>query len=196
MKDFNDLLSVWQGQPKQVRLSVDDVLKQVKKGVNKLKSKTLLSLIAVGVSLTLIIGVALFMPIHNQITYVGLAVWIISFAIVIVMQLGDYRTISTLDATTDPPTYISHLKLYKKRRAVMNGRFFYYYALAVSLGVMLYSFEFVNRNSLSFMISFYAGWFVYLAFVLFFLKKKLIERENRRVADLLEQLERLQQQFE
>ncbi|GAB2688192.1 hypothetical protein GCM10027037_08280 [Mucilaginibacter koreensis] len=196
MKDFNDLLSVWQGQPKQVRLSVDDVLKQVKKGVNKLKSKTLIGLIAVGISMAVIVAVALFMPIKSQLTYIGLAVWIVSFAIVIVMQMGDYRTIATLDATTDPPTYISHLKLYKKRRAVMNGRFFYYYALAVSFGVMFYSFEFISRSSIYIMIGFYVGWLVYLAFVLFFLKKKLIERENRRVADLLDQLERLQQQFE
>ena len=196
MKDFNDLLSVWQEQPKLVKLSVEDVLKQVKKGVNKLKNKTLLGLVAVGASLTLIVLVALFMPIHHTLTYVGLGVWIISFAIVIVMQMGDYKTISTLDATMDPAAYISHLKLYKKRRALMNGRFYYYYALAVSIGLMLYSNEFTSHNSTVFMVGFYTGWLVYLAFVLFYLKRKLIERENNRIAELLNKLEKLQGQFE
>jgi uncharacterized protein YfbU (UPF0304 family) len=32
MKDFDHLMSVWQAQPKQDQLSVDEVLKQVKKG--------------------------------------------------------------------------------------------------------------------------------------------------------------------
>lgn len=32
MKDFDHLMSVWQGQPKQEQLSVEETLKQVKKG--------------------------------------------------------------------------------------------------------------------------------------------------------------------
>jgi ribosomal protein S18 acetylase RimI-like enzyme len=39
MKDFDHLMSVWQGQPKQDQLSVDDVLKQVKKGIRSITTE-------------------------------------------------------------------------------------------------------------------------------------------------------------
>ena len=35
MKEFEHLMSVWQGQPKPGRLSVDEALKQVKKGITQ-----------------------------------------------------------------------------------------------------------------------------------------------------------------
>ena len=39
MKEFEHLMSVWQEQPKKDQLSVDDVLKQVKKGMNSMGRK-------------------------------------------------------------------------------------------------------------------------------------------------------------
>jgi hypothetical protein len=39
MKDFDHLMSVWQGQPKQEHPSVDEVLKQVKKDIRAITSR-------------------------------------------------------------------------------------------------------------------------------------------------------------
>jgi MFS family permease len=196
MKDFDHLLSVWQGQPKRVRLSVDDVLKLVKKGLSKLKARLLTGVIAVALSMLGIILIALFSPIHHDLTYVGLGIWLIVMFAFILLQIGDYRVISSLDITTDPATYLSHMKLYKKRRAYMNGRFYYYYALAISIGVALYADEFIGHKSLTFKYYFYIFWLLYLAFVTFYWKKKLIAREDKRVAELIERLENLRKQFE
>ncbi len=46
MKDFEHLMSVWQGQPKQDQLSVDEVLKQVKKGIRSITSQLYWGIVA------------------------------------------------------------------------------------------------------------------------------------------------------
>ena len=46
MKDFEHLMSVWQGQPKQDQLSVDEALKQVKKGVRSITSQLYWGIVA------------------------------------------------------------------------------------------------------------------------------------------------------
>ncbi len=196
MKDFDHLLAVWQGQPKQVQLSVDDMLKQIKKGIGKIKFKLLLGLTGVAVAVIALIGVGLFAHIHSTLTYIGLVIWIVSIISYMVLQTGDYKTIANLDATIDPALYLNKLQRYKKRRAYTYGKFFYYYAIAVSIGVMFYSNEVLYKTSASFKSGFYAGWVGYMFFVLLYLKDKLVAKENRRIADLIEKLERLQQQFE
>jgi len=60
MKDFDQLMSVWQGQPKQDQLSVDDVLKQVKKGMTTMSRKLLWSIVSMSISLVVVLGVMLF----------------------------------------------------------------------------------------------------------------------------------------
>ncbi len=196
MKDFDHLLSVWQGQPKSIRLSVDDVLKQVKKGVGSLKSRIFNKLIIMGIVLAVILSIMLFIPFHNKYSYIGLGIWAVSMIYFLVISAGDYHTISTLDATADPATYISHLKLYKRRRAFTNGRFFYYYALAISIGLLFYSIEFISKAALILQAGFGLIWCAYLVYVIFFWKKKVFQKESEQIKELLEQLGNLQQQFE
>jgi hypothetical protein len=48
MKDFDHLMSVWQEQPKKDQLSVDDVLKQVKKGMSAMSRKLFWGIVLMG----------------------------------------------------------------------------------------------------------------------------------------------------
>jgi hypothetical protein len=46
MKEFEHLMSVWQGQPATDKLSVDEALKQVKKGIRGITNKLYWSIVA------------------------------------------------------------------------------------------------------------------------------------------------------
>ena len=46
MKDFEHLMSVWQEQPLHDRLSVDEVLKQVKKGIRDITNQLYWGIVA------------------------------------------------------------------------------------------------------------------------------------------------------
>lgn len=66
MKDFDHLMSVWQGQPKPDQLSVDEVLKQVKKGIRSITQKLYWSIVAMVVTVAFAFVVTFFLAFKSQ----------------------------------------------------------------------------------------------------------------------------------
>ncbi|WP_295768724.1 hypothetical protein [uncultured Mucilaginibacter sp.] len=196
MKDFEHLLSVWQEQPKQPRLSVDDVLKQVKRGVNKLGIGVLYGIIAISVAIIFTGGLTLFAIFENRLSYIGLFVMLFGMISYLVLQVGDYRTITRHDVTLNPAAYLNSLKEYQQRRAYLNGRFYYAFALMICVGVSLYTVEVFANKPLFFKVLYYTFCGATILFTTFYLKDKFIKREQKRVSYLIERLERLEGQFE
>jgi len=196
MKDFDHLISVWQEQPKQPRLSVDDVLKQIKKGIHILENKVLWGIISISIAIVFTTGLTLFAVFEQRLSYIGLFVMLAGMISYLVLQIGDYRTISRHDLTLNPGAYLNSLKEYQKRRAYLNGRFYYWFALMLCLGISLYTIEVFENKPLIFKIIYYTACAVYILFAIFYLKDRLIKREEKRVSYLIERLERLEGQFE
>ncbi|MDT3401600.1 hypothetical protein [Mucilaginibacter terrae] len=196
MKDFEHLLSVWQEQPKQPRLSVDDVLKQVKKGVNKLGIGVLYGIIAATVAIVFTAGLTLFAVFEQRLSYIGLFVMLFGMITYLILQIGDYRTITRHDVTLNPAAYLKSLKEYQTRRAYLNGRFYYAFAVMICVGVSLYTVEVFANKHIAFKILYYIFCGGTIIFTTFFLKDKFIQREQKRVSYLIERLERLEGQFE
>jgi hypothetical protein len=195
MKDFDHLLSVWQEQPKSPRLSVDDVLKQVKKGINKLGIRVLWSIVSISVAIVTTAGLTLFAVFEQRLSYIGLFVLLIGMIMYLVLQVGDYRTISRHDVTLNPGAYLNSLKEYQKRRAYLYGRFYYAFVLMICVGISLYTVEVLNNKPLIFRVVYYTVCAAYILFCTFYLKDKIIKREEKRVSYLIDRLERLGEQF-
>jgi hypothetical protein len=196
MKDFDHLLSVWQEQPKSPRLSVDDVLKQVKKGINKLEVRVLWSIFSISVAIITTTGLTLFAVFEQRLSYIGLFVLLIGMVMYLTLQVGDYRTIARHDVTLNPGAYLNSLKEYQKRRAYLYGRFYYAFVLMVCVGISLYTVEVLNNKPLIFRIVYYTVCAAYILFCTFYLKDRIIKREEKRVSYLIDRLERLEIQFE
>jgi hypothetical protein len=196
MKDFDHLLSVWQEQPKSPRLSVDDVLKQVKKGINKLEVRVLWSIFSISVAIITTTGLTLFAVFEQRLSYIGLFVLLIGMVMYLTLQVGDYRTIARHDVTLNPGAYLNSLKEYQKRRAYLYGRFYYAFVLMVCVGISLYTVEVLNNKQLIFRVIYYTVCAAYILFCTFYLKDRIIKREEKRVSYLIDRLERLEIQFE
>lgn len=196
MKDFEHLLSVWQEQPKQPRLSVDDVLKQVKRGINKLGISVLYGIIAISVAILFTAGLTLFAVFEQRLSYIGLFVMLFGMIAYLTLQIGDYRTITKHDLTLNPAAYLKSLKEYQTRRAYLNGRFYYAFAIMICIGVSLYTVEVFQNKPLIFRIIYYTFCGLIILVTTFYLKDKFIQREQKRVSYLIERLERLEGQFE
>lgn len=196
MKNFEHLLSVWQEQPKQPRLSVDDVLKQVKKGINKLGLRVLWSIFSISVAILTTAGLTLFAVFEKRLSYIGLFVLLIGMIVYLILQIGDYRTISRHDLTLNPGAYLNSLKEYQKRRAYLYGRFYYAFVLMMCVGISLYTIEVLQNKPFIFKIIYYTICTAYVLFCTFYLKDRLIQREEKRVSYLIDRLERLEEQFE
>ncbi|EHQ25135.1 hypothetical protein [Mucilaginibacter paludis] len=196
MKDFEHLMTVWQNQPVKEQLSVDEALKQVKKGMSGLRLKTMQGIIGISIALAVIVISLLFAVFTSWASYIGLLALIIGMSIYLSLQIGDYRTISSHDPTIDPVKYLDTLKIYQKRRAYLYDRFYYIYAAIITIGIGFYTVEALEGKALLVKLVYYALTTAFIVFCSLFLKDRIISNEKEKVKLIIEKLERLKDQFE
>jgi len=195
MKDFDHLISVWQGQPKQEQLSVEDTLKQVKKGVRSITSQLYWGIVAMVVMLALTFIITIFF-VFQWLTYVGLFIMLLTMMAYAARIVRNYRILSKHDATQNPTDYLQDLKEYQKDQAKIAGWFYYLYVLLISLGLSLYLVEILNNSSIYYKIGFYTFTVVWILFLSFYYKKRIFKSQEEKLNLIIDRLERLQGQFE
>jgi len=195
MKDFDHLMSVWQGQPKQDQLSVDEVLKQVKKGIRSITSQLYWGIVAMVAVLALTFIITIFF-VFQWLTYVGLFIMLITMMVYAVMIIRNYRILNKRDATINPSEYLQDLKEYQKNRTKIAGWFYYLYVLLISLGLSLYFVEVLKNSTIYYKILVYGLTITWVFFLTFYYKKRIFKNEEEKLNLIIEKLERLQGQFE
>ncbi|MDB5153335.1 MAG: hypothetical protein JWR54_2086 [Mucilaginibacter sp.] len=196
MKDFEHLISVWQGQPKQEQLSVDEVLKQVKKGIRGITNQLYWGIVAMIAVLVLTFVILFFFVFQSWLTYVGIFTMLVTMMLYAMMIIRNYRILNKRDATLNPNEYLQDLKQYQKNRAKITGWFYYIYLLLISLGLSLYFVEVLQNASTSYKIGIYSITIIWFLFLTFFYKKRIFKNEEEKLNLMIERLERLQGQFE
>lgn len=196
MKDFEHLISVWQGQPKKEQLSVDEVLKQVKKGIRGITSQLYWGIVAMIAVLVLTFVILFFFVFQSWITYVGIFTMLVTMLLYAVMIIRNYRILNRRDATLNPNEYLQDLKQYQKNRAKITGWFYYIYLLLISVGLSLYFIEILRNASTFYKIGVYSITIIWFLFLTFFYKKRIFKNEEEKLNLMIDRLERLQGQFE
>ncbi len=196
MKDFDHLMSVWQEQPKQDQLSVDDVLKQVNTGVSGISQKLLWGVAIMISSFVGLLAVMLFFVFTSWLTYIGIIILLITLLLYSMVMLRDYRLISKQDITINPTAYLQSLKEYQKSRAELYGWLFYLYVILLSAGLVLYLYEILQSSSVLFKSIVYGGSALWFLFCTFYLKDRFVKSEQKKINEMIERLERLQNQFD
>ncbi|MES2429232.1 MAG: hypothetical protein V4560_19775 [Bacteroidota bacterium] len=196
MKDFDHLMSVWQEQPKKdQQLSVDDVLKQVKKGMSGLSRNLFWGIVIMAASFIGLFMVMLFLVFTSWVTYVGIIIILITILIYGMVMVRDYRVISKQDITTNPTEYLQSLKEYQKNRGITYGWLFYLYVILISCGLALYFYEVLQTASTAFKIAAYGFSAVWFLFCTFYLRHRFAKSEQDKVNLMIDRLIRLQSQF-
>lgn len=195
MKDFEHLMSMWQGQPAHDKLSVDEVLKQVKKGIRDITNQLYWGIVAMVVVLALTF-IMLFFFAWSWVTYTGIAIMMITMLLYAFMIVRNYKILNKRDATLYPTEYLQDLKEYQRNRAKTTGWFYYIYVLLVSLGLSLYFTEILSNASITYKVTVYGLSILWLLFLTFYYKKRIFKNEEEKLNLMIDRLERLQGQFE
>lgn len=196
MKDFDHIMSVWQGQPKKDQLSVDEVLKQVKKGIRGIASQLYWGIVVMVGVLALTFCILFFFVFTSWLTYMGLFIILVTMLVYAIMIIRNYRILNKHDATQNPTEYLQDLKEYQKNRAKVVGWFYYTYVLLISLGLSLYFVEVLHNSSIYYKILVYGISVVWILLLTFYYKKRIFKNEEEKLNLIIEKLERLQGQFE
>jgi membrane protein YdbS with pleckstrin-like domain len=196
MKDFDHLMSVWQGQPKRDQLSVDEVLKSVKKDIRGIAGRLYWGIVAIAALIACCFMVMFFLVFNSWTTYVGLLIILVTMLMYISLIVRNYRILNKQDVTINPAEYLNGLKAYQKSRSKLVGWFYYIFILLISAGLGLYFAEILEKSTLTTKIIIYGTIGIWFIFITLYLRPRIFKYEDEKLSLMIERLERLGHQFE
>lgn len=196
MQEFDQIEALWAKHTVDVKISADDMLKQAKKEVNGMRTKSLLNIGGMIISSLAMASLWLFYDVKSWTTHAGISIIIIAIAVYTVILYNNYKIISKSDFTVNPNEFISSLKLYQLNRFALYNRLYWFYAIALSLGMVLYFVEILAHQNfwiqiIALIVSF--GWMIFCSTLV---RKAVIKKDKERIALLIEKFKRISQQFQ
>ncbi|MDF3077685.1 MAG: hypothetical protein K0S09_1574 [Sphingobacteriaceae bacterium] len=196
MKDFEALKNIWHGQTELPKLSYEDILKNIRGTKSKFANKLLFQVIALIFSIAVMLYVLFKNDFKLGTSQLGITIFVICLLYYLFVQIRDYRNISNSENMLDKPDeYISYLKSYKHRRYILNTRVYRIYMVFIALGLALGFIEVFFTMSVwqtALAIIFTIGWFLLCYYVFM---RLYIRKEEARINEMIQNLERLQAQF-
>lgn len=196
MQEFDHIEALWAKHTVDVSISADDMLKQAKKEVSGMRTKSLLNIAGMILSFLAFAALWFFFDFQSWTTHVGISIIILTVAVYTIILYNNYRIISKSDFTANPNEFIGSLKLYQLNRFSLYNRLYWFYAIALSLGMALYFFEILGHmqpwaQALTLVLSF--GWMIFCSTLV---RKAVIKRDKERISLLIEKFERISEQFQ
>ncbi len=196
MKEFEHLMSVWQGQPAADKLSVDDVLKQVKKGIRGITNKLYWGIVAMIALISCAFIVTFFFAFRSTATTIGILIILVTMIMYLSLIIRHYHILNKHDLTQNPTDYLNNLKAYQKNRSKVIGWFYYIFMLLISTGLGLYFVEVLEDAPLYFKLITYGSIIIWFLFITFYLKPRMFKNEEEKLNLMIDRLIRLQEQFD
>lgn len=197
MQEFDHIEEIWAKakQTVDVSISADEMLRQAKKEVGGMRTKSLLNIGGMTLSFLAVAALWIFFDFNSWTTHMGISIVIIAVGVYTIILYNNYRIISNSDFTANPNEFIKSLKYYQLNRFALHHRLYWFYAIALSLGMILYFFEVLAQlpvwaQILTVVLSF--GWMIFCSTLV---RKAVIKRDKERIALLIEKFERLSGQF-
>ncbi|MEJ5995362.1 hypothetical protein WG904_13125 [Pedobacter sp. Du54] len=194
MQEFDHIEALWATHTVDVKISSDEMLKQAKKEVNNIRTKSLLNIFGMALSFIAVACLWLF-NFESWTTHAGITIIVLAIAVYTIILYNNYRIIAKSDFTVNPNEFISQLKLYQLNRHSLYNRLYWFYAIALSLGILLYFFELSTHLSLYTQIAFIGLSFGWMIFCATLVRKAVIKKDKERIALLIEKFERISGQF-
>jgi membrane protein YdbS with pleckstrin-like domain len=195
MQAFDQIQELWQKHEVEVKFSADEMLQQAKKEVNGIKLKSSLNILGMVVSFIAIASIWFFIHFQSWTTHVGLIITVITIAVYTLILYRDYRLISKFEVTSNPQEYLKTLKIYQLNRLKLYSNLYWFYVIALSLGITFYFIEVLSYlNTVQKVLSISIT-FLWIVFCSTFIRKAVIKREKERISLLIEKFERLSKQF-
>jgi membrane protein YdbS with pleckstrin-like domain len=196
MKEFEHLMSVWQGQPSADKLSVDEVLKQVKKGIRGITNKLYWGIVAMIVLIACAFIITFFFAFRSTATTIGILIILVTMIMYLSLIVRHYHILNKHDLTLNPTDYLNTLKEYQKKRSKVIGWFYYVFMLLISTGLALYFIEVLEKAPLYFKLITYGSIIIWFLFITLYLKPRMFKNEEEKLNLMIDRLIRLQEQFD
>ncbi|RYF24592.1 MAG: hypothetical protein EOO42_05450 [Flavobacteriales bacterium] len=195
MQEFDHIEALWAKHTVDVKISADDMLKQAKKDVSNIGTKSLLNIIGMALSIFALASIWIWYDFNSIAAQLGLSIVIIAVLATTVILYNNHRVISQNDFTQNPHIFLQKLKIYQLQRHQLYNKMFWVYVAALSIGTALYFSEILTLLTpwlQGFLLFFSFGWIIFCSTLV---RKAVIKRDKERIALLIEKFERISNQF-
>jgi len=166
---------------------------------NKLKSRNFLKLIVVNITLLLTITFIGFIWYYYQpefvTTKIGIILTILAMIIFVLPYNKQFSLLSKTKTEPNSKEYIQQLIKLKEKQTFQQTTMLSIYFIILSLGIGLYLFEYVSRMTITWGIITYAITILWIAINWFYLRPKIITKQNAKLNKLLVEFEKLNNQM-
>ncbi|KQB98951.1 hypothetical protein [Pedobacter sp. Hv1] len=194
MQEFDHIEALWAQHTVNVTISADEMLKQAKKEVNGMRTRSLLNIVGMGLSFVAVACLWLF-DFQSWTTHAGIAIIAIAVAVYTVILYNNHKIIAKSDFTAHPNEFISTLKHYQLNRLAIYNRLYWFYTVALSLGMVFFFVEISGHMELWLQLLFVVISFGWMLFCSTLVRKAVIKKDKERIALLIEKFERISDQF-
>ncbi len=195
MKDFEALKSIWHNQVALPKVSHEDVLKKVSKTRTGLASRLLIEMLGMALAIAMLIYFWVEIPFRMWTTHLAMIIFMACCFYYLVALIVNYRRITYDNLLDKPEEYILYLKKYKHDRFIFNTRKYRIYSLFITLGFILFFIEISFLVALWVTITGIIFTFLWISLYYFVLMRIYIRKEESRLEDMIQNLERLEKQF-
>lgn len=195
MQEFDQIEALWAKHTVDVKISADEMLKQVKKEVNGMRTKSLMNIAGMAISIVAMAMLWLLYDVQNWTTHAGISIIIAVIAVYTIILYSQHRLIAKNDFTANPNEFLTNLKQYQLNRFALYNKLYWFYAVALSLGMIFYFVEILAHLDLWMQVLAIAVSFGWMIFCSTLVRKAVIKKDKERIALLIEKFERISGQL-
>jgi len=195
MSDKDNLKELWSKQTTEPP-QMDDVFAKL----TKMKRKKITVLISVNILMAVTIGVIIFIWLYFEPKFITTKIGITITVLGIIIYLYAYNQIlpNLMKISDDKKTndFLESLLQIKKRQKYLQTKMLGVYFMTLSVGICLYLFEYVSMMTLTWSIIAYSLTLIWIGFNWFYLRPKIIQKENNKLDIIIEKIEKINSQYQ
>ncbi len=142
-----------------------------------------------------IVGIWIYFQPQFISTKIGVSLCILSMLVFIGFQNALLPLLKKEDASLDNQAYLSLLLSIKKKQIFLQTRVIKGYFVLLFLGISLYLFEYISRMPFALGLLCCSSTFLWFLFNWFYLRPRIINKQNLELNQLIEQFEQLNAQL-
>lgn len=189
-----DLKKIWGKQYIPI-IDVQEVLKKIEVYKrSKIKKVVMLNVILFFTILFILLIWIYFKPQFIS-TKIGIVLTVAAMLIVIFFNSKMKNTLSKVNENQSNEAYLKNLKTIKLHENRIQTKVMSLYFVLLSFGIMLYIYEYISKMTIVIQIVFCLALVLWIVFNWFVLRPRIIKKNQREINDLIEQLERIENQL-
>ncbi len=196
MKDFDSLVGIWNEQKTAPQIDYKEIINQYKKSREKLSLKFFQEILLMLPAIFIVVYLWINISFSFWTSYLGLSIVAGCCFYFIAIQLINIKNIVNSNTLFDKPQdHIKFLQKFRKSRYIQHTRNYKIYSIALGLGISLYFIEFFYSLNIWIMLGIVAATIAWFSICYIYLMKIYINKEEKRFTEMIENLERLNNQF-